>query len=149
MGDEQREPAVREQLVLEAQTLTARIRAQGEQASRLRDLAARIEEQTARDRQALLDLEGLLGESAQLVIDDFDRRLGGERLERVAVRLLRGRLGERAEIHYRQWFDLIREEGYEVTGRNPLGTFLSLLSRSSRVESAGPRTGRYRLRQVA
>jgi hypothetical protein len=149
MNGEPSGSAVREQLVIEAQALTARIRAQSEQATRLRDLAARIEEQTGRDRQALLDLEGLLGESAQLVIDDFDRRLGGQRLERVAVRLLRDRLGERAEIHYREWFDLIREEGYEVTGRNPLGTLLSLLNRSSVVESAGPRTGRYRLRPVA
>lgn len=149
MSEEHREPAVREQLIIEAQTLTTRIQAQGEQAERLRDLAARIEEQTARDHQALLDLEGLLGESAQLVIDDFDRRLGGQRLERIAVRLLRERLGDGAEIHYREWFDLIREEGYEVTGRKPLGTFLSLLNRSSVVESAGPRTGRYRLRLVA
>lgn len=149
MSDEQGEPGLRQQLIIEAQTLAARIQAQSEQAERLRDLAVRIEDQTGRDRQALLDLEGLLGESAQLVIDDFDRRLGGQRLERVAVRLLRKRLGQRAEIHYREWFDLIREEGYEVTGRNPLGTFLSQLNRSSVVESVGQRTGRYRLLQVA
>jgi hypothetical protein len=140
---------IRDHLLREAQALTNRIRAQAEQSERLRALAERIETQTAADRYALRDLEGVLGESAQLAIDDLDHRLGGQRLERVAIRILRQRLGSQAEIHYREWFDLVRGEGYQISGRNPLGTFLSQLNRSAAVERVGKRTGRYRLRLVA
>lgn len=143
------QPTVREGLFQEAATLAARIRAQAEQASRLRELAERIETQTAADRHALEELEGVLGEAAQLGIDDLDRRLGGQRLERVAIRLLRERRGETAEIHYREWFDLLREEGFEVGGKNPLSTFLAQLNRSPVIERIGHRTGRYQLRAVA
>jgi hypothetical protein len=143
--------SVRDGLLREARALAARIQAQAEQADRLRALAARIDGQTAEDRQALQDLEGLLGEATQLGIDDFDQRLGGQRLERVAVRLLRERerAGEQVEIHYREWFDLLRSAGHEVAGKNPLGTFLAQLNRSVAIERVGSRTGRYRLRAVA
>ena len=136
-------------LTEEAAALVARIRAQSEQAQRLRGLAERIETRTAEDRHALSDLEGVLGEAAQLGIDDFDRRLGGQRLERIAIRLLRERVDSGQEIHYREWFDLIREAGYEVSGKNPLGTFLAQLNRSTAVERVGKRSGRYRLCLVA
>lgn len=140
---------IRESLLEEAAALTARIRAQAQQAARLRELAERIEQQTSADRHALEELEGVLGEAAQLGIDDLDRRLGGQRLERVAVRLLRERSGELAEIHYREWFDLLREQGFEVAGKNPLATFLAQLNRSRAIERVGHRTGRYRLRAVS
>jgi hypothetical protein len=139
----------RARLTEEAVTLSARIRAQSEQAQRLRSLAERIEARTAEDRHALRDLEGVLGEAAQLGIDDFDRRLGGQRLERVAIRLLREQFDVGQQIHYRAWFELIREAGYEVTGKNPLGTFLAQLNRSTAVERVGNRSGLYRLRLVA
>jgi hypothetical protein len=138
--------SIRSELVNEARALGARIEAQREQAERLRVLAERIDSQTAVDEAALRDLKGALGEAAQLVIDDLDRRLGGQRLERVAIRLLRDRHGDAVEIHYREWFDLIRDGGYQVNGRDPLSTFLAQLNRSALVESAGPRSGRYRLR---
>ena len=48
-------------------------------------------------------------------------------------------------IHYREWFDLIRECGYQINGRDPLSTFLAQLNRSAAIESTGPRSGRYRL----
>lgn len=139
----------RARLTEEAATLSARIRAQSDQAQRLRGLAERIEARTAEDRHALSDLEGVLGEAAQLGIDDLDRRLGGQRLERVAIRLLSERFDAGQEIHYRAWFDLIREAGYEVSGKNPLGTFLAQLNRSAAVERVGKRSGLYRLRLVA
>lgn len=140
---------VREGLLGEAQALASRIQAQAEQADRLRALAERIDRQTLGDRRALEDLQGVLGEATQLGIDDFDHRLGGQRLERVAIRLLRERDGGKAEIHYREWFDLLRSEGHEIAGKNPLGTFLAQLNRSRAVERMGTRTGRYRLRVVA
>jgi hypothetical protein len=141
--------SLRKRLTQEAAALASCIRAQSEQAERLRALAERIETRTAEDRNALADLEGVLGASAQLGIDDFDRRLGGQRLERVAIRLLEEHPGAAEEIHYRAWFDLIREAGYEISGKNPLGTLLAQLNRSDAVERVGNRTGLYRLRLVA
>jgi hypothetical protein len=140
---------LRDLLAQEAAALAAKIAAQSEQADRLRALADRVEAQTTLDRQNLVELQGVLGEAAQLVIDDFDRCLRGQRLERVAIRVLREAHGDAAEIHYREWFDLIRAEGYQVFGQNPLGTFLSQLNRSKAVERVGRRTGRYRLRLAA
>jgi hypothetical protein len=139
-------PHLKDALVSEAAALAHRIEAQTSQVERLRALADRIERQTAEDRHALHDLHGILGESVQLRIDDLDRWLGGQRLERVAIHLLEGRPDATVGIHYREWFDLIREAGYRVSGQNPLGTFLAQLNRSSAVERVGRRTGRYRLR---
>jgi hypothetical protein len=137
---------VNEQLLEEARTLTLRIEAQTEQVERLRILAEKIERKTEEDRDALRDLQGVLGEASQLRIDDLDKRLGGQRLERVAIRLLKDRPEPMEEIHYREWFDLIREAGYKVSGQNPLGTFLAQLNRSDAIERVGHRSGRYRLR---
>lgn len=137
---------LKEALLQEASALAQRIESQAEQAERLRALADRIDQQTDQDRSALNDLQGLLGEAAQLRIDDLDRRLGGQQLERVAIRLLKERPEAGIGIHYREWFDLVQEAGYQVSGQNPLGTFLAQLNRSSAVERMGRRTGRYRLR---
>lgn len=133
-------------LCQEAAALAQKIVAQAEQADRLRMLAERVDQQSAFDRQNLAELEGVLGDAAQLAIDDLDLRLRGQRLERVAIRILRESPRATADIHYREWFELIRAEGYQVSGRNPLGTFLSQLSRSEAVERVGRRSGRYRLR---
>ena len=140
---------LRDLLLQEAAALTRKIAAQTDQADRLRLLAARVEEQNVLDRQNLAELEAVLGEAAQLAIDDLDQLLRGQRLERVAIRLLRESHGADAVIHYREWFDLLRAEGYRVSGRNPLGTFLSQLNRSNSVERVGRRTGKYRLRVAA
>jgi hypothetical protein len=49
------------------------------------------------------------------------------------------------EIHYRAWFDLVREDGHQVGGKDPLATFLAQINRAPGVVSAGNRSGRYRL----
>jgi len=41
---------------------------------------------------------------------------------------------------------MVTEEGWRVTGRDPLVTFLAGISRSPDVEGIGRRTGLYRLR---
>lgn len=140
---------LREQLQREVRDIERRIAVQCEQAARLRNLAERVEAQVASDERALADLAGVLGQAAQLTTDDLDRRLGGQRLERVALEILARQPSPDAAIHYREWFELIRDEGYEIGGRNPLSTFLSQLNRSEAVERVGQRTGRYRLRLVA
>ena len=142
-------PTLKDAVVAEAVALANRIEAQMRQVDRLRVLADRIEQRTTEDRHALHDLEDLLGESTQLRIDDLDKRLGGQRLERVAIRLLEERPRAALGIHYREWFDLVQEAGYQVSGKKPLGTFLAQINRSDAVERVGTRTGRYRLRLVA
>jgi hypothetical protein len=133
----------------EVLAIKRRIEAQSEQVERLRHLIERIEDKIREDSADLADLQGALGEAAELRIDDLDQRLGGQRLERVAIRLLEEQPQLGSEIHYKEWFDLITEAGYKVTGRNPLGTFLAQLSRSPAIEPIGHRTGRYRLRLLA
>ncbi|MDX6587281.1 MAG: hypothetical protein QOI31_1754 [Solirubrobacterales bacterium] len=149
MSEHPEKDSVRDELLNESRALSARIKAQTEQAERLRDLAERIDSQTARDRIALEDMLGVLGESAQMVLDDLERRLGGQRLERVAIQLLQQRHGEEAELHYREWYDLLTDQGFAVNGKNPLQTFLTQLNRSAQIEPVGKRSGRYRLRLVA
>lgn len=133
-------------LLSEAVALTRRIEAQAEQAERLRLLADRIDEQTQRERALLEQLEGALGRSVQLSIDDLDGRLRGQRLLDVAIELLDEQLGRGQEIHYRDWFQLLQSHGYRVGGKDPLGTFLAQINRAETVESVGKRSGRYRLK---
>ena len=139
-------PGLDQSLMAEALALARRVEAQVDQAERLRNFADRIEEQTGRDQHLLEELEGALGQAVQMSIDDLDGRLRGQRLQEIAIRVLEEHLGRGSEIHYRQWFALLRDNGYRVAGRDPLATFLSQISRAEAVESAGNRSGRYRLR---
>jgi len=140
---------VNQALVSECHLLEARIKAQQQQSERFRVLADRIDEQTARDEHLLEELHQALGTAPQLRIDGFGRVLRGRRLEEVAVEILKSAIGGDAEIHYRDWYELLREGGHDAGGRDPLATFLAQLSRSRQVERVGRRTGRYRLRLAA
>ncbi|HWO15330.1 MAG TPA: hypothetical protein VNM89_01290 [Solirubrobacterales bacterium] len=140
-------PTTLDQALLgEAVALARRIEAQAEQAERLRALADRIDEQTQRDRGLLEQLEGALGRSVQLSIDDLDGRLRGQRLQDIAIKILEDQIGRGQEIHYRAWYQLLQNQGYRVGGKDPLGTFLAQINRADAVESTGRRTGRYRLK---
>jgi hypothetical protein len=129
--------------------LQARVEQQREQADRLRGLAEQLEQQTTRDEHLLEELAAALGISAQLRIEDLSPRLRGQRLQEVAVEVLRTRWGRDREIHYREWFDLVQAEGHRVGGKDPVATFLAQVHRAPGVERLGNRTGRYRLRVVA
>jgi hypothetical protein len=135
-----------EALLSEAVALARRIEAQADQAERLRSLADRVDDQTQRDRRLLEELEGALGRSVQLSIDDLDRRLRGQRLLAVAIRILEEKVGQGRDIHYRDWFQLLRSDGYRVGGKDPAATFLAQINRAEAVESVGKRSGRYRLK---
>lgn len=73
--------------------------------------------------------------------------LRGEKLARVAIEALAGS-GRDQPIHYRDWYQLLRNQGERVGGKDPLATFLTALSRSDRVEAVGARTGLYRLAET-
>jgi hypothetical protein len=52
------------------------------------------------------------------------------------------------EVHYREWFALLLETGLRVAGKDPLGSFLTQVSRAPAVERVRPRSGLYRLRSA-
>jgi hypothetical protein len=125
--------------------LCARIRDQRAQADRLRGLADRIEEQTARDEGLLQEMEEILGLAPQMRFEALDRRLGGRRLREIALAVLKELPDSGREIHYRDWYALLEAAGYGVAGRDPLATFLAQIRRIDIVEPIGGRSGRYQL----
>lgn len=66
------------------------------------------------------------------------RVLKGSGLRYEASRVLVRKIGTRTPIHYRDWYDLVRQEGYLVLGRRPAATFLTAVSRSPVVAPTGP-----------
>lgn len=144
-----RDTTLDEALIAEADALANRISDQLDQAERLRTLADRVDQHTADLRALLEDMEAALGTAAQLRISDLDGRLRGQRLEEVAIAILRNRAEPHAEIHYRQWLALLQDEGHRVAGKDPAATFLAQITRSPRVERVGNRTGLYRLSDAA
>lgn len=127
-------------------TLQAHVEQSRERAERLRELAEQAEEQVAGEEKLLRDLAGVLGLSAQTSMDDLDGRLRVQRLREVAVQVLQEWHGVGEPIHYRAWFNLVREHGYAVGGKDPLATFLAQVSRAEHVEPVGKRSGLYLLR---
>jgi len=71
------------------------------------------------------------------------RELTGSAIRITAVRVLADSSHGDA-IHYRQWFDLLRDEGYEVAGKRPDAVFLSQVTRSP-VVKATTKAGVYQL----
>jgi hypothetical protein len=137
---------VTERLVAERRTLAERVEGQREQLERLRAIAIELEERLHRDEVLLEDLDAVLGRATQLQLDDLDPRLRGQRLIKVALAVLAEERGPDAEVHYREWYELVRSRGHRVAGRDPVATFLAQINRSACVERVGRRTGRYRVR---
>lgn len=139
---------VGDHLSAEFELLARRVRQQRDQVDRLRLLADQLEDQTSRDEHLLDELSAVLGLSAQMRIEDLSSRLRGRRLQEVAMEILRTRWGTEREIHYREWFGLVQDEGHRIGGKDPLATFLAQIHRAPGVERLGSRTGLYRLRAV-
>jgi hypothetical protein len=125
--------------------LLARLEQEREQLQQLRGIVAALEEQTANDERMLNEIDSVLGRIPQMRLDDANIRLRGRRLEEVALEVLAEERGPGAEVHYREWFDLLRERGHLIAGKEPLNTFLAQINRSDAVERVGRRTGRYKL----
>ena len=130
----------------EYQALQARVQKSRERAERLLKLAEQAAEQAAGEEKLLRDFAGVLGLSAQTSLDELDSRLRGQRLREVAVEVLRDQHQAGAPIHYRAWFELVRQQGYAIAGKDPLATFLAQISRADEVEPVGRRSGLYLLR---
>jgi hypothetical protein len=112
----------------------------------LQQMADQAAAQAASDERLLNELAGALGIACQLRIEQLDRRLRGQRLQEIAVEILASRIEPGQPIHYKQWFEWVEQEGFKVSGKDPLATFLGQIGRSPRVVSAGRRSGLYMLR---
>ncbi len=130
----------------EYRALEARVEQTRDRAERLRDLAEQAQQQALAEEKLMRDLGSVLGLCAQTTIDELDGRLRGQRLREVAVTVLTERHGAGEPIHYRAWFQLVREQGYAIAGKDPLATFLAQVSRADEVKPVGRRSGLYLLR---
>jgi hypothetical protein len=56
--------------------------------------------------------------------------LRGAQVRETAVRVLAGSGQTDRAVHYRTWFDLLRQRGFLPVGKDPLATFLTQIGRS-------------------
>lgn len=138
-----------ESLRREYEEMLVRLERGRERAQRLRDLAEEATDQVIADERLVRSLAEVLGVSPQATIHDLGGALRGQRLREVAVDVLKKHVEPGDEVHYREWFEFLRDAQVVVAGRDPLATFLAQVSRSQAVEAVGRRSGRYRLRAVA
>jgi hypothetical protein len=124
-------------------SMAANISEQRERAERLQSLADDARLQAETQEAALRELGELVGIDSQLRLEQLDSRLGGQRLQEIAVQVLAKQNLGGEPIHYKDWYRLLREAGYLVAGKDPQATFLSSVSRSRHVRSIGNRTGLY------
>lgn len=115
------------------------------QSQRLHELVERVDGELDEATRMLRAIDEMLGLAPQLSLDAYSGELRGRRLREIAVQLLRQRRGVGAEIHYRDWYELVTGVGVRVAGKDPLATFLTQVSQASEVESVRPRSGLYRL----
>jgi hypothetical protein len=137
-----------QELTRQADILMARLSEGRERLTALDDLSAALREQLEKDELMLRRLDGILGSSTEPPLDSLDARLRGAELRDVAVRILMQRCSDEP-VHYREWFVWVREAGYQVSGKDPLASFLAQITRSPDVERVGgARSGRYCVRST-
>jgi hypothetical protein len=129
----------------ERELVATRLIALREQSGRLHELVDKVDADVADTARLLRRMDEMLGTAPQLSLDAHGE-LRGQRLQEIAVELLRQKKGVGVAVHYREWFALLIEAGLEVAGRDPLSTFLTQVARAPQVESVRPRSGFYRLR---
>jgi hypothetical protein len=102
-----------------------------------------IETQLAQEENLLREIEELSDQRPQLRLERLDKQLHGRRLQEVSVEILRREIGAEKPVHYREWFSLVRSQGFEVRGKDPLKTFLTGVGRAQGVQRLGGRSGLY------
>ena len=112
-------------------------------------LAAEAREEAQSLGASIRAIEEVAGLAPQMAFCEISEELRGERLREVALEVLRGLSSTGDPVHYRIWFEALVDSGYRVSGRDPLATFLTQVSRIDRVEKIGRRSGLYRLRVAA
>jgi chromosome segregation ATPase len=106
-------------------------------------VALEKERQQLQDRDRLLESLGAhavpqprseLGENADTVDHEI---LRGAQIREQAARIFYKRYGPGTARHYRELFNLLVESGVEISGKDPIATFLTNLSRSPVVVRGG------------
>jgi len=136
-------------LLQERNRLLGRIQQQSEQLEAMKAIVQDLADHLARDELTLRNINSVLGKDPQMQLEDGDLLLRGRRLEEVALQVLAQERGEGVEVHYQEWFELLRSQGHLIAGKEPLNTFLTQINRSQAVERVGRRTGRYKIKTAA
>jgi hypothetical protein len=68
--------------------------------------------------------------------EDAGPLLRGPAVREAAVRTLIAQPGPIQALHYRRWYELVVDAGYQVAGKDPLAVFLTQLTRSPVVRKA-------------
>jgi hypothetical protein len=133
----------------ERELLVSRLSEMQERADHFEALAAEARDEVRSLADSIRAIEEVAGLSPQMAICEISEELRGERLREVALEVLRRLSTSGDPVHYRIWFEALVDSGFRVSGRDPLATFLTQITRMDRVESVGRRSGLYRLRIAA
>jgi len=141
LSDQLRDAAAAERAVVSDRVAELR-----DQARRMHELAAAVDDDLAASLRLLRQLDEMLGVAPQLSMTESDEALRGQRLRDVAIQILKNHKGEAVAVHYREWYELVVHQGHRVGGKDPVATFLTQVSRAPEIEPVGRRSGLYRLR---
>jgi hypothetical protein len=136
---------VQDAVAREREVVAARLDTLREQSRRLHEVVDQVDSDAAETARLLRQMDEMLGLAPQLSLDAHGE-LRGQKLQEIAVELLRQKKGVGVEVHYKDWYGLLLEAGLVVGGKDPLATFLTQVGRAANVESVRPRSGLYRLR---
>ena len=95
--------------------------------------------------KTIRELGEILGIDDQLSITELTDELRGERLREVAADIVFRHFKAGEKFHYKQWLELVVNEGHRIGGKNPAATFLTQVARVDGVERVGRRTGIYQI----
>jgi hypothetical protein len=124
--------------------VAARLEALREQSQRLHEIVEQVDRDADEAARMLRVMDEILGLAPQLSLDAYGE-LRGQRLQEIAVELLRQKKGNGAVVHYREWYELLLKEGLRVAGKDPIATFLTQVARAPGVKLVRPRSGLYQL----
>ena len=133
----------------ERDLLAARLVEARERVVHFEALAAEAREEANALAASIRAIEEVAGLAPQLALCELSEELRGERLREAALEVLQRLARAGDPVHYRIWFDELVRSGFRVSGRDPLATFLTQITRIDAVESIGRRSGLYRLRAAA
>jgi hypothetical protein len=133
----------------ERDLLAARLGEAQERIEHFEALAAEARDEAEALATSIRAIEEVAGLAPQLAICEISEELRGERLREVALEVLQRLSVSGDPVHYRIWFEALLLSGYRVSGRDPLATFLTHVTRIESVERVGSRSGLYRLRVAA
>jgi hypothetical protein len=134
---------------VERDLLATRLVEAQERAEHFETLAAEAREEAKSRADSIRAIEEVTGLAPQLAMCEISEELRGERLREVALEVLQRLSASGDPVHYRIWFEALVQAGFRVSGRDPLASFLTQITRIDNVERVGRRSGLYRLRVAA